>query len=61
MSEKEGRREGGRESEAFSTGASTLPVVCFVSHLEVSPQGIVSSASLSAVFRNYGVAGLIEN
>lgn len=58
MSEKEGRRKERRESEVFSI---SFPVILkFVSHFEVSPQAIVSYASLSAVLGNNDMTDLTE-
>lgn len=58
------REEGRAEEKGIFNRSMYTPChsyVCFVSQFEVSPQGIVLCALLSAVFRNNGVANLIEN
>lgn len=62
MSQKEGRREHGGESEGFPMRACTLSVIFVFGfyHAGVFLHKIVSCTSLSAVLWNNGVADLME-
>lgn len=65
MSQKEGRREHGGESEGFPVTACILPVIFMFGfyHTDIFLQKIVSCTSLSAVRVHHwynGVADLME-
>lgn len=58
------KREEGKEEEKVRDFQQDTPYhfyVCSISHFYVSSQEMMSCASLSAVFRNNGMAELIEN